>query len=147
MSGRRSVEAQRWLRGAWLVALVLGATGCGGLQSTGVPFAQKHSWEESFNKGDAAAVAALYAPDAQLVTSGAAPVRGREAIRAEIDKMLQSGVKVHIGTTRAERAGDLAYFYGPYSVSSKQGVVEKGTYLEIWRRHHGRWLIELDVNS
>jgi len=48
---------------------------------------------------------------------------------------------------RAEQAGDLAYFYGPYSVSSKQGVVEKGMYLEIWRRHDGRWLIELDVNS
>lgn len=35
--------------------------------------------------------------------------------------MLQSGVKVHVDTERAEQAGDLAYFYGPYSVSSKQG--------------------------
>jgi len=147
MIRHRSVDVQRWFRGALTVALVLSVAGCSGLQGPGLPLAQKHSWEGSFNRGDSAAVAALYAPDAQLVTSGAAPVRGRAAIRAEIDKMLQSGVKVHIGTARAEQAGDLAYFYGPYSVSSKQGVVEKGMYLEIWRRHDGRWLIELDVNS
>lgn len=79
--------------------------------------------------------------------SGAAPVRGHAAIRAAIDKMVQSGVKVHIDTARAEPAGDLAYFYGPYSVSAKQGVVERGTYLEIWRRHGGQWLLELDVNA
>lgn len=112
-----------------------------------MPLAQKHFWEESFNRGDSAAVAALYAPDAQLVMSGAAPVRGRAAIRAELDRMFQSGVKVRIDTARAEQAGDLAYFYGPYGVSSKQGVVERGMYLEIWRRHGKRWLIELDVNS
>lgn len=112
-----------------------------------LPLTQKRSWEVSFNGGNAAAVAALYAPDAELVMSDAAPVRGRAAIRAQVDKMIQSGVKVRIDTARAHRAGDLAYFYGPYSVSSKRGIVERGTYLEIWRRHDGRWLIELDVNA
>jgi uncharacterized protein (TIGR02246 family) len=129
------------------MALALSVAGCGGPQSTGLPLVQKHSWEDSFNKGNSAAVGALYAPDAELVMSGVAPVRGREAIRAAVDKMVQSGVKVRIDTARAQLAGDLAYFYGPYSVSSKQGVVERGTYLEIWRRHGEHWLIELDVNA
>lgn len=53
----------------------------------------------------------------------------------------------YIGTDKAEAAGDLAYFYGPYSVSSTQGVVEPGRYVEVWRRIGGHWLIELDVNS
>jgi quinohemoprotein ethanol dehydrogenase len=115
--------------------------------SPGLPLTQKRSWEKSFNSGNSAAVAALYAPDAELIMSGAAPVRGHAAIRAAVDKMVQSGVKVRIDTARAERAGDLAYFYGPYSVSAKQRVVERGTYLEIWRRHGEQWLLELDVNA
>lgn len=147
MSRRLSVAARRWLRGALAVALTLAVAGCSGLHGPGLPLPQKHSWENSFNRGDSAAVAALYAPDGELVMSGAAPVRGRKAIRAELDRMIQSGVKVRIGTARAERAGDLAYFYGPYSVSSHQGVAERGMYLEVWRRHGGQWLIELDVNS
>lgn len=147
MNRRRAGDAQRWLRGTLAVTLVMAVTGCGGSNGAGLPLAQKHSWEESFNRGDSAAVAALYAPDAQLVMSGAAPVRGRAAIRAEVDRMLQSGVKVRIDTTRIGQAGNLAYFYGPYSVSSKQGLVEQGTYLEVWRRYGGQWLIDLDVNS
>ncbi len=142
-----SVDAQRRLRDALAIALTLAVAGCGGLQGPGLPLLQKRSWEDSFNRGNSAAVAALYAPDAELVMSGAAPVHGRAAIRAEADKMIQSGVKVRIDTARAQLAGDLAYFYGPYSVSSKQGVVERGMYLEIWRRHGERWLIELDVNA
>jgi uncharacterized protein (TIGR02246 family) len=109
--------------------------------------AQKNSWERSFNRGDSAAVAALYAPDAELVMSGSAPVHGRESIRAAVDKMLRAGVKLRIETARAEAAGDLAYFYGPYSVSGARGVVERGTYLEVWRRTGTRWRIELDVNA
>jgi uncharacterized protein (TIGR02246 family) len=121
--------------------------GCGGSMHSGPPLARKQTWEVSFNQGDAATVAALYAPDAQLVMSGEAPIRGRAPIRAAIDKMLYSGVKVRIGTDRAAAAGNLAYFYGPYEVSSSQRVVERGTYLEVWRRYGRQWLIELDVNA
>lgn len=143
----RMGEAQRWLRGTLTLALALVVAGCGVHQSSGLPLSQKRSWEDSFNSGNSAAVAALYAPDAQLIMSGVAPVRGRPAILAAVTSMVQSGVKVRIDTARAEQVGDLAYFYGPYSVSSKQGVVERGTYLEIWRRHRDQWLIELDVNA
>ena len=136
----------KWLRGAAAVAVTLAVAACS-LQSPEPPLAQKLSWEAHFNAGDSAAVAALYAPDAQLVLSGEAPIRGRTAIRAELDKLMQSGVKVSIDTAKSDKVGDLVYFYGPYIVSSKQGVVEQGTYLEIWRRHDGHWLIEFDVNA
>lgn len=148
MTHRHTAHGRRWRRGALALTVILTVAGCSGPNNTGIPpLAQKHFWETSFNRGDSAAVVALYAPDAELVTSGAAPVRGPAAIRAEIDTMIKSGVKVRIETDRAEQAGDLAYFYGSYSVSSKQGVVERGTYLEVWRRSEGNWLIELDVNS
>lgn len=146
MNNQRRTRRHEWLRRMLVVAVILALGGCSPAGS-GLPVAKKRSWETSFNRGDSAAVAALYAPDAELVVSGAAPIRGREAIRAAVDKMLQSGVKVRIGTDRAQAVGDLAYFYGPYSVSSRQGVVERGTYVEVWHRTEGHWLIELDVNS
>jgi ketosteroid isomerase-like protein len=146
MIRRFPADTRQWLRGAPAVALTLAVAACT-VQGPDLPLTQKRSWEEHFNAGDSAAVAALYAPDAQLVLSGEAPIRGRAAIRAEIDKLEQSGVRVSIDTAKAEKVGDLAYFYGPYSVSSRQAVVERGTYLEIWRWHNRQWLIELDVNA
>jgi ketosteroid isomerase-like protein len=145
------MNGQRWLGATVASAAILAGTlalpGCDGRADSAPPLAQKHSWEVSFNRGDSAAVAALYAPNAELVMSGTAPIRGRDAIRATIDKMIQSGVKVRIDTDRASAAGDIAYFYGPYSVSSKQAVIERGSYLEVWHRYGSQWLIDLDVNA
>jgi ketosteroid isomerase-like protein len=117
--------------------------------SPGVPPELKHSWEMAFNRGDSAAVAALYSEDAQLAMSGAAPVQGASAIRAAIDGMVKSNLKVRIGTERNVGNGDVAYVYGPYSVFDHDGdrLVESGSYVEVWRRHRGVWQIDLDVNA
>ncbi|HEV7611532.1 MAG TPA: nuclear transport factor 2 family protein [Steroidobacteraceae bacterium] len=117
--------------------------------SPGVSPDLKHSWEIAFNRGDAGAVAALYAPNAELVMSGAVPVRGPSAIRAAIDVMIKAGVKVRIGSEQNVGNEDVAYVYGPYSVLDKAGgrVVETGAYLEVWRRRRGIWQIDLDVNA
>lgn len=147
MTHRNRIKEQRSLLVMVAFTATLGLTGCRSLPRADLPLAQKHSWETSFNRGDSAAIAALYAPDAELVMSGAAPIRGRDAIRAAVDDMLKSGVKVRIDTDRAEAAGDLAYFYGSYQVLSKQAVQERGTYLEVWRRTNGHWHIEFDVNA
>lgn len=136
-------------QGQLSLALALAVIGfLGGCSSpTGPALARKRSWEVSFNQGHASAVAALYAPDAELVMSGETPIRGRTAIGAVIDKMVHSGIKVKISTDRAAAAGDLAYFYGSYETSSSRNVVERGTYLEVWHRYGGRWLIDYDVNA
>jgi uncharacterized protein (TIGR02246 family) len=149
---RRAIDGRRWPGTALTLALLtlaaaLALGGCNSPGASSPTLAQKRSWEVSFNRGDSAAVADLYAPNAELVMSGSAPIRGREAIRAAIDTMLRSGVKVRIDTDRLSTGGNLAYFYGPYSVSSKQGIVERGTYLEVWHRYDGQWLIDLDVNA
>jgi uncharacterized protein (TIGR02246 family) len=117
--------------------------------SPGVSPELKHSWEVSFNKGDAAAVAKLYSPDAQLVMSGSPVARGQAAIQSTIETMIQSGVKAHIDAERNFGSGDLAYVFGHYSVLEKEGghSVEDGHYIELWRRRDGAWLIDLDVNA
>lgn len=117
--------------------------------SPGISLELKHSWEVSFNKGDAAAVAKLYAPDAQLVMSGSPVAKGQAAIQATLETMIKSGVKAHIDMEQNVGSGDLAYVYGHYSVLDKEGgrSVEDGYYIELWRRRKGVWLIELDVNA
>ncbi len=117
-------------------------------RSPAVPPELKHSWEEAFNRGDADAIAALYAPQAQLVMPGAEPVRGRERIRAAVLDMIRSGVKVKIETEENVGSGSVAYVYGPYQVMDAQGhVAERGRYVETWRRDSGRWLIDIDINT
>jgi len=76
-------------------------------------------------------------------------VEGRDGIHKAVDDMIKSGVKVRIGSAQNVGSGDLAYVYGPYSVLDREGgrEVEKGTYVEVWRRRAGTWLIDLDVNS
>ena len=130
-------------------AMTLGACGARGSVSPGVSPELKHSWEVNFNRGDAAAVAALYAPDAQLVMSGSETARGPEAIRAVVAAMIQSGVKVHIDSSQNVGAGDIAYVFGTYSVQDHEGgkEVERGSYVEVWRREDGAWKISLDVNA
>jgi len=116
--------------------------------ATGVPPELKHSWEVSFNRSDADAVAALYSPDAQLVMSGSPPIHGKAAIRASVDQMIKSGMKVRIGADQNVGSGDIAYVYGPYTVLDPTGrTAETGTYLEVWRRRGGVWQLDLDVNA
>ena len=115
----------------------------------GVPPELKHSWEVSFNQGNAKAVADLYAPDAQLVMSGAAPIRGAAEIQRAVEEMIKTGAKVHIDAETNVGAGDVAYVYGSYAISDGTGgrETERGRYLEVWRRRDGAWAIVLDVNA
>ena len=115
----------------------------------GVPPEIKHLWEVSFNQGNAKAVADLYAPDAQLVMSGAPPIRGTADIRRAVEDMIKTDAKVHIDVETNVGAGDIAYVYGSYTISD--GTVgretERGSYIEVWRRRDGVWAIVLDVNA
>jgi uncharacterized protein (TIGR02246 family) len=115
----------------------------------GVPPELKHSWEVSFNQGDAKAVADLYAPDAQLVMSGAVPIRGAAEIQRAVEEMIKTGAKVHIDAETNVGAGDVAYVYGSYAISDGMSgrETERGRYLEVWRRRDGAWAIVLDVNA
>lgn len=136
---------------AALLACAAGLAACtpAASVSPGVPPELKHSWEANFNRGDAGAVAALYAPDAQLLMSGSEPVVGPAAIRAAVESMIKSGVKVKIDTSQNVGAADIAYVYGTYSILERAGgrEAEHGTYVEVWRRVDGVWKITIDINA
>jgi uncharacterized protein (TIGR02246 family) len=117
--------------------------------SPGVPPELKHSWEVNFNKGDVAAVTALYAPDAELVMSGSETAKGTTAIAAAVEAMIKSGAKAHIDANQNVGAGDVAYVSGTYTIDDGKGgpPMERGGYVEVWRRIDGAWKIVIDINA
>lgn len=94
-------------------------------------------------------MAALYAPDAQLVMSGSETSKGAAAIRTAVEAMIKTGAKVHVDTAQNVGAGDRAYVHGTHTLLDHEGgaVIERGSYLEVWRRLDGAWKLSLDVNA
>jgi uncharacterized protein (TIGR02246 family) len=108
------------------------------------------SWEKAYSAGDAKAVTALYADDAQLLPPGAASVRGRAAIQEfwanEIAGAKAGGVgfafnpKAEIGIS-----GDMAWESATYNISIQGAVVETGKTLSVLRKKDGKWFYIRDI--
>lgn len=103
--------------------------------------------------GDAHAVAAVFAQDAEVIPTGQ---RGFISGRAEIEAYEASRLEgrryldVVITTTQLEVSGDLAWESGTSSVTVQQGekatATLTGRYLAVWRREpDGRWRIRADL--
>jgi hypothetical protein len=45
-------------------------------------------------------------------------------------------------------AGDLGYTHGTYEVTDDtKNVIEKGSYVRIWKKRNGMWRIVMDVTN
>lgn len=100
----------------------------------------------AFAARDAAAAAALHAPDARLLPERGAPVEGAPAVEAYWRGAMESGVRlVQLQTLSVEERGDLAYETGDYMATVPAGAgvtdVRAGSYLVVWRRSGGVWLV------
>ena len=135
------------------VAMMLGVIGLSAFAADDAARirAGTESWVKSFNSGNAAAVAALYAEDAVLMPPGEAPARGtaaiKEALAKEIAGAKKGGVTFVIGTNdEVGVSGDMAWHAGGYFVMDKAGKpVEAGKFLEAWERKNGKWRIVRDI--
>ena len=100
----------------------------------------------AFGRGDAAAVAALHAADAQLLPENGRPVTGAQDVRAYWQGLLKAGARlVQLeALLRVKGGGDMAYEVGAYVMTTQSGpgqtVVHTGKYLVAWRRQGGEWL-------
>lgn len=102
----------------------------------------------AFNKGDAAAVAAMYTQDATVLPAGAPVVKGRAAIEAMWRQQAQQLEAVKIETTDVKPlGGNAARELGTAILRTKsqppQDVVVK--YAVIWQKEGGRWKLLLDM--
>jgi uncharacterized protein (TIGR02246 family) len=108
-------------------------------------------WMQSFNSGNAGAVAALYADDAVLMPPGSALSRGvvaiKEAIGKEIAGAKKGGITLAMGKLdEANVVGDMAWHMGTFVAKDKTGkAVDAGKFVEVWEKRAGRWRIVRDI--
>jgi uncharacterized protein (TIGR02246 family) len=98
-------------------------------------------------KGDAAALASLYTPEAQAFPPNSDVAKGKAAIQALWKSVLDSGIgSAELATTDVESQGNLASEAGTYVMKTKDGkVADRGKYVVVWKKIGGQWLIHRDI--
>jgi len=113
-------------------------------------------WNADWSSGDAAKIAAHYAPDAVVMTPGAPAAVGAAAIKSALDQAVgQPGFTLTFVSDRVDVAasGDLAATHGNYKQTStdpKTGsvVTETGSYVTVYKPGpDGVWKAVWDINT
>lgn len=106
------------------------------------------------NAGDAAAVAALYAPDATLLPPDMRLARGPDAIKQTFAGMMaQASAQLELTSTKVDGRQDLAYALGTYrlvltpkTAGAKPLPTENGKFIVVSERQKdGSWRIVADI--
>lgn len=106
---------------------------------------------DAVRRGDAQTAASVYAADAHLLPPSAAPMVGREEIRAYWQAGIDSGVaEVSLTAKGAQQNDGLAYETGEYVIrvepaDGTRRVVERGRYITVHRLIDGRWLRAVEM--
>ena len=111
--------------------------------------AANRKFEEAHLKGDAAAIAAQYTEDGQLLWEDRDIIKGRAAIEAEWRKdMGGAGRKATLTVLEIEQHGDWAFETSKFLVTAPSGsTVYDGKYICIWKRVDGEWKIHRDIGN
>ena len=104
----------------------------------------------ALNRGDAAAVAAMYTADARLLPPNSPMGEGRQAIQQFWQGAIGAGAKmVSLETLHVESQGSLAYEVGRYTLTSPTAgggtTTDTGKYVVVWEREGGKWKLASDI--
>ena len=93
------------------------------------------------SKGDASAVAVVYAADAEALPPGSSPIRGRQGIENLWRSLFAAGVTTfEVKIENVEANNGLAEERGNYTMKRSDGqIFQRGTYLNVWKRESGQW--------
>jgi len=149
MNGTRGrFDGRSGLAGLLAVAVIVAVAGCAPQKAQDSPelAAASGQWLKAYNAGDAQAIAALYTEDCRIMPPGAELMEGRDAAAASFAEMIASGAKLDLQSIQAVAGGDIGYNVGRYVMSSRDGaVVERGKYMEAWRKTPAGWRIASDI--
>jgi uncharacterized protein (TIGR02246 family) len=102
-------------------------------------------YADAFNKGDKAAMAALWAPDAEYVNEQGTLTRGRDNILALYKRYFTDlkGTKLAIKVTSIRPVkGDVILQDGKSTYSMPDGSVDDGRFTAVWTKNDGKWQIQ-----
>lgn len=104
---------------------------------------------ELFNKGDAAAVANLYASNARLLPPNGPMIEGRQNIQTFWQSFITMGVKLtSLEIVDVEAAGRTAIEIGRYSLTIPGAggtSTDNGKYVVVWKRYGRSWQLSVDI--
>ena len=104
------------------------------------------AWQTAYNAGDAAAIAALYAEDAEVMAPGHETVSGRAAIQDFFKQDFAQGAKNTLTTSEVLSGGDYAISMGGYVATAADGShLDHGTYMTVFKKVDGAWRIYRDT--
>jgi ketosteroid isomerase-like protein len=108
-------------------------------------------WDRSYNSGEVAKLAALYAEDAVSMPPNLPTLKGRRAVEADFQSFFSGNTGHHETTVDAiVMDGDLAIERAHYRLAYKPRaggaeVVETGRHLECRRKIGGAWKIVIEI--
>ena len=105
-------------------------------------------WTAAFNKGDAAAVAALYTEDAYVLPPGSAMAKGRAAIEAFWRQAAQQMGDAKLTTLDVLPLGpEAAREIGTVTLKTKSQPAQEiaAKYVVVWRKAGGDWKLATDI--
>jgi uncharacterized protein (TIGR02246 family) len=105
-------------------------------------------WAAAFNKGDAAALAAMYTADAYVLPAGAPMVKGRTDIQKFMGGAVQQLGDIKITTLEVKPlGGNSAREIGTATFKTKGQTPQDGAlkYAVVWQREGGQWKLLQDI--
>jgi uncharacterized protein (TIGR02246 family) len=101
----------------------------------------------AFSRGDAAGMADLYTEDGQVLPPNSDFVRGKEAIQAFWQSLMDMGIrKAKLDIVEVEEQDDLAVEVSKYTLKGEGGqVFDQGKYIVIWKQEDGHWKLHRDI--
>ncbi|MFL5222723.1 MAG: YybH family protein [Microvirga sp.] len=131
------------------------AAGLGMLLATAAPAQDRATIERlneafsaAFRQGDMAAVAGMYAEDADLLPHGADMVRGRSAIQAFWTKTAEAIADAKLTTIDVKPLGpEAAREIGTFLLKTRGAPPQEiaGKYVVVWRKVGDEWKLATDI--
>jgi len=112
--------------------------------------AASERWVDAFNQGDAAAIAALYTEEANLLPPNSSIVVGREAIQAVLQGFFDAGAGNYQSTDlELSVNGDMASVVGKHTLTIQpeggEAFSVNGKFVAIWKRENGSWKLDVGI--
>ena len=100
-----------------------------------------------YRQGDAAALAALYTADGQLMPPNSDFVNGQPAIQAFWQAVMDMGIKeALIETGEVEQHGETAIEVSTFTLKGESGqVFDQGKFIVVWKQESGSWKLHRDI--
>jgi uncharacterized protein (TIGR02246 family) len=135
----------------WRIVVIIGCLSVGSpalAQNRATIEKLNDAWTAAFNKGDAAAVAALYSEDAYVLPPGSAMVKGRAAIEAFWRQAAQQMTDAKLTTLDVLPLGrSAAREIGTVTLKTKSQPPQEvvGKYAVVWRKVGRDWKLATDI--